>query len=501
MKTNGETGERPGCFVRRRFASFRVLGDASGATSALVKLSGGSLDACSFFLVVSGSDGPGRAVINRWKTQTWVMDAVWASHLGGRSTRGGSPRSSNSPGESVRADGWRCQTRSGRGNAGWRGSTRGRRATRLARPRFVAATWKKQLRRWSARARAYQIADPERSDLAVRGGCSLGHGARLTRVVLDQLVRSRARDGEGAVVSPTSREGYISALSLFHRDGRGRAFLAAANRSARDDRLSPTDSLRSRLSNARFRSSHVRALAARRAVRARRRWISRTNADQPITWLLAFPEIGHPTALRPAYGPSRCQVESIWQKRRGRPDYWRLARRDFFPHRGGRSLAVGQCRGQMLRALLETRARAMARVDDDEQALATFTSRGIALFAFALVGALAMWQLAGESALNAKLHDVLVPHVRGANLASMVRQGELGTDALPSAHADPEGNDTTRSYTWLTRERTADELRAMEDERTRAAREARADSDSESATRTGTRTGTGTGGARTQPAG
>ena len=139
-----------------------------------------------------------------------------------------------------------------------------------------------------------------------------------------------ARDGEGAVVSPTSREGYISALSLFHRDGRGRAFLAAANRSARDDRLSPTDSLRSRLSNACFRSSHVRALAARRAVRARRRWISRTNADQPITWLLAFPEIGHPTALRPAYGPSRCQVESIWQKRRGRPDYWRLARRDFF---------------------------------------------------------------------------------------------------------------------------------------------------------------------------
>ena len=127
----------------------------------------------------------------------------------------------------------------------------------------------------------------------------------------------------------------------------------------------------------------------------------------------------------------------------------------------------------MLRALLETRARAMARVDDDEQALAAFTSRGIALFAFALVGALAMWQLAGESALNAKLHDVLVPHVRGANLASMVRQGELGTDALPSAHADPEGNDTTRSYTWLTRERTADELRAMEDKRTRAAREAR----------------------------
>ena len=155
----------------------------------------------------------------------------------------------------------------------------------------------------------------------------------------------------------------------------------------------------------------------------------------------------------------------------------------------------------MLRALLETRARAMARVDDDEQALAAFTSRGIALFAFALVGALAMWQLAGESALNAKLHDVLVPHVRGANLASMVRQGELGTDALPSAHADPEGNDTTRSYTWLTRERTADELRAMEDKRTRAAREARADSDSESGTRTGTRTGTGTGGARAQPAG
>ena len=49
------TGERPGCIVRRRFASFRVLGDASSATSSLVKavsLSGGSLDACSFFLVV-----------------------------------------------------------------------------------------------------------------------------------------------------------------------------------------------------------------------------------------------------------------------------------------------------------------------------------------------------------------------------------------------------------------------------------------------------------------
>ena len=259
---------------------------------------------------------------------------MWASHLGGRSTRGGSPRSSNSPGEGARAEGWRCQTRSGRGNAGWRGSTRGRRATRLARPRFVAATWKKQLRRWSARARAYQIADPERSDLAVRGGCSLGHGARLTRVVLDQLVRSRARDGEGAVVSPTSREGYISALSLFHRDGRGRAFLAAANRSARDDRLSPTDSLRSRLSNARFRSSHVRALAARRAVRARRRWISRTNADQPITWLLAFPEIGHPTALRPAYGPLLCQVASNLAKVEGMGLHIGAgARRGFFPFR------------------------------------------------------------------------------------------------------------------------------------------------------------------------
>ena len=150
----------------------------------------------------------------------------------------------------------------------------------------------------------------------------------------------------------------------------------------------------------------------------------------------------------------------------------------------------------------------MARVDDDERALAAFTSRGIALFAFALVGALAMWQVAGESALNAKLHDVLVPHVRGANLASMVRQGELGTDALPSAHADPDENDARRSYTWLTRERTADELRAMEDQRTRAAREAKAaearadsESDSGAGTATGTGIGTGTGRATTQPAG
>ena len=65
-----------------------------------------------------------------------------------------------------------------------------------------------------ARARAYQIADPERSDLAVRGGCSLGHGARLASVVLGRLVRRRARVGGGCRRATNLARGYyLSARS------------------------------------------------------------------------------------------------------------------------------------------------------------------------------------------------------------------------------------------------------------------------------------------------
>lgn len=99
-----------------------------------------------------------------------------------------------------------------------------------------------------ARARAYQIADPERSDLAVRGGCSLGHGARLARVVLGRLVRWRARVGGGCRRATNLARGYyLSARSRPPRRTRPRLARRReplrARRPPVADRLAPFASL------------------------------------------------------------------------------------------------------------------------------------------------------------------------------------------------------------------------------------------------------------------